>query len=57
MDLFILILLIAAFILFALAALQGVSPARYNLVAAGLACWMLTVVFAAARNAIYAGAK
>jgi hypothetical protein len=35
-----LVLLIAAFILFVLAAV-GVSG-RFNLVAAGLACWVLT---------------
>lgn len=41
-----LILLIAAFVLFALAAF-GVGHPRVNLVAAGLACWVLTVVIAA----------
>lgn len=37
-----LILLIAAFILFVIAAF-GVG-ARFNLVAAGLACWVLSVI-------------
>jgi hypothetical protein len=36
-------LLIAAFILFVLAAI-GVSSGRVNLLAAGLACWVLTVI-------------
>lgn len=37
-----LILLVAAFVLFVIAAL-GV-PSRFNLVAAGLACWVLTSI-------------
>jgi hypothetical protein len=37
-----LILLIAAFILFVIAAL-GVGG-RFNLVAAGLACWVLSII-------------
>jgi hypothetical protein len=37
------ILLIAAFILFVLAAC-GVSGGRVNLLAAGLACWVLTQI-------------
>lgn len=41
-DVLVLILLIAAFILFALATF-GVAT-RFNLVAAGLACWVLTVL-------------
>jgi hypothetical protein len=40
-----LVLYIAAFILFALAAF-GIGG-RINLVAAGLACWMLTLVLSA----------
>lgn len=35
-----LILLVFAFVLFAVAA-TGVAASRYNLVAAGLACWVL----------------
>ncbi len=38
-----LVLLIAAFILFALAA-AGVTSGRINLVAAGMACWVLSVL-------------
>lgn len=38
-----LILLIAAFILFVLAAV-GVPANRFDLVAAGLACWVLTSI-------------
>ena len=38
-----LILLIAAFILFVIAAL-GVATSRFNLVAAGLACWVLAAI-------------
>lgn len=38
-----LILRIAAFILFAIAAF-GVAAARFNLVAGGLACWVLAEV-------------
>lgn len=37
-----LVLLIAAFILFVIAAFN--VPARFNLVAAGLACWVLTSI-------------
>ena len=42
MDIAILILLIAAAIFFLIAGLNAV--ARYNLVAFGLLCWVLTVV-------------
>lgn len=38
------LLLIAAFILFVLSAL-GVSSPRVNLLAAGLACWVATLLF------------
>jgi len=43
-----LVLLIAAFILFCLAA-GGVAPSRINLVAAGLACWVLIELVKVAR--------
>jgi hypothetical protein len=36
-----LLLIVAAFILFLIAAI-GVSTSRFNLVAAGLACWALS---------------
>jgi hypothetical protein len=38
-----LILLVAAFVLFVVAAL-GVSSGRFNLIAAGLACYTLTLL-------------
>ena len=38
------LLLLAALVLFALAALSLAAPQRVNLVAAGLACWVLTLV-------------
>jgi hypothetical protein len=38
-----LVLLILSFLLFALAAM-GAPSARVNLVAAGLACWVLTLL-------------
>jgi hypothetical protein len=38
-----LILLVAAFVLFLLAAI-GVPASRYNLVAFGLACWVLSEI-------------
>ena len=38
-----LILLVAAFVLFLLAAL-GIPSSRFSLVAGGLACWVLTEV-------------
>lgn len=38
-----LILLVAAFVLFALAAV-GVPSPRVNLLAAGLACWVLSLL-------------
>jgi hypothetical protein len=37
-----LILLVASFVLFVLATVGVPSPPRFNLVAAGLACWVLT---------------
>jgi hypothetical protein len=40
------LLLLAALVLFILAALSRFTT-RYNLVAAGLACWMLTLAWAA----------
>lgn len=42
MDIVRLVLLVFAFVFFVLAAL-GV-PSRYNLVAAGLACWVATII-------------
>jgi hypothetical protein len=38
------ILLIFAFVLFVLSALGIPSPPRFNLMAAGLACWVLSVL-------------
>jgi len=38
-----LILLVVAFVLFVLAAI-GVPSSRVNLIAAGLACWVLTQI-------------
>lgn len=38
------VLLIAAFVLFVLAA-TGVPAGRYSLIAAGLACWVAASVF------------
>lgn len=38
------ILLVFAFVLFVLAAL-GVPTSRYNLIGAGLACWVATLLF------------
>lgn len=38
------ILLVAAFILFVLAALGVPSPPRFNLMAGGLACWVLSIL-------------
>jgi hypothetical protein len=43
-DVVVLILLILAFVLFLLAAFN--VPARWNLIAAGLASWVLTVIIA-----------
>jgi len=39
-----LILLIAAFILFVLATLGVPAPPRFNLMAGGLACWVLSLI-------------
>jgi hypothetical protein len=39
-----LVLMVAAFILFILAALNVPSPPRFNLIAAGLAMWLLSVL-------------
>jgi hypothetical protein len=39
-----LILMVAAFVLFLLAALGIPSPPRFNLMAGGLACWSLAVI-------------
>ena len=41
-----LILLILAFLLFTLAVFGVPAPPRLNLVALGLACWMLTLLLA-----------
>ena len=38
------VLLVAAFILFILAALGVPSPPRFNLMAGGLACWVLSIL-------------
>lgn len=38
------ILLVFAFVLFIIAAI-GVTPPRYNLIAAGLACWVAALLF------------
>jgi hypothetical protein len=38
------ILLVAAFVLFVLAAVGVPSPSRFNLVAGGLACWVLSIL-------------
>ena len=39
-----LILLVAAFVLFVLSALGIPRPPRFNLLAAGLACWVLATL-------------
>jgi len=39
-----LILMVAAFILFVLATIGVVSPPKFNLMAAGLACWVLATL-------------
>lgn len=39
-----LILLVAAFVLFVLSAIGVPSPPRFNLMAGGLACWVLSVI-------------
>jgi hypothetical protein len=39
------ILLVFAFVLFVLAALNIPSPPRLNLVGAGLACWVASTLF------------
>lgn len=39
-----LVLLVLAFVLFALAA-AGIGHPRFNLLAAGLAAWVLTLIF------------
>lgn len=41
-----LILLVAAFVLFLLSAIGVPSPPRFNLMAGGLACWVLSVILA-----------
>lgn len=46
MSVIIFVLLVAAFICFVLAAF-GVAATRINLVALGLACWVLTAVITA----------
>ena len=44
MELLIVVLLVFGFVLFVLAAPPWLAGARFNLVAAGLACWILTVL-------------
>jgi len=39
------ILLVAAFVLFVLAAINVPSPPRFNLLAGGLACWVAAQLF------------
>ena len=39
------ILMVAAFVLFVLATVGVPSPARFNLMAAGLACWVAATLF------------
>ena len=39
-----LILLVASFVLFVIAAI-GIPSGRFNLIAAGLACWVATILF------------
>lgn len=39
-----LILMVAAFVLFLLAAIGVPIPSRFNLIAGGLACWSLTII-------------
>lgn len=39
------ILLVAAFVLFVLATIGVPSPSRFNLMAAGLACWVGAALF------------
>lgn len=39
-------LLIAAFVLFILATVGVPAPPRFNLLAAGLACWVLSLLWA-----------
>jgi hypothetical protein len=46
-----LILLVFAFVLFTIAAL-GVGAGRYNLIAAGLALWVLEVILAGSHIAL-----
>ena len=48
MDLIRLILLVAAFVLFVLAAL-GIPSSKYSLIGAGLACWVLAVLLEMAK--------
>ena len=43
------ILLIFAFVLFVLAAIGIPTPPRFNLIAAGLACWVLALLIPALR--------
>ena len=40
-----LVLLIFAFVLFVLAAFPVVEPWRWRLIPAGLACWVMAVIF------------
>jgi hypothetical protein len=49
MTIIVLILLVVAFVLFVLAALGVPSPPRWNFIAGGLACWVLTVILASVK--------
>lgn len=44
MSILTLVLLVAAFVLFVLSAIGVPSPPRFNLMAGGLACWVLSVI-------------
>jgi hypothetical protein len=50
MELLVLLLLIAGFVCFLLAAFSFASPRRVNLIALGLACWILPAVIGAFQN-------
>jgi hypothetical protein len=44
MSILTIILLVLAFVLFLLSAIGVPSPPRFNLMAGGLACWVLSVI-------------
>jgi hypothetical protein len=44
MSILTIILLVLAFVLFLLAAVGVPAPPRFNLMAGGLACWVLSVI-------------